>query len=436
MNVFALSALSGLMFFSSLTYAANYVDASVSGGTEKTGVIKTSVPVEYDSVKGECKTQNPGVIAKRATKTTGLELKTFKCSEGSAVISEGKFNGSNEPFGEAYAYITDILNKYKAYHKKALLSVPVNLSFYERDDWGANASWNAQTKTVTLISGNSGSGIYTPSGKTIIYHEFGHAISNAGQTSATSEDSAIDEAFSDIFTVFFNNHGVSGDAVDWDIGRGYSRTGEAIRYVDSPKRDGAVENIHDITPSMNPYQRGGFIRKMFYNLYNNLRASGFDKNKSLELSYMLFYDANEDWYKGMSFGDLTRSLYTAYMTSYTSTYNEKNLLNAMSDVGVSPEVQYKIYSKAGFVSRLKVVYYDYDGNFHEEFTPQVPVGQTAWVNVPMYASESVSISAQIDYYGFKDYHLLFPTPWVNQCVITWGTVFSPQAAIGSEKCDF
>ncbi|ENP5382923.1 hypothetical protein ACDS33_003050 [Salmonella enterica] len=35
MNVFALSALSGLMFFSSLTYAANYVDASVSGGTEK-----------------------------------------------------------------------------------------------------------------------------------------------------------------------------------------------------------------------------------------------------------------------------------------------------------------------------------------------------------------------------------------------------------------
>ncbi|EJL0744391.1 hypothetical protein NR375_004553, partial [Salmonella enterica] len=106
MNVFALSALSGLMFFSSLTYAANYVDASVSGGTEKTGVIKTSVPVEYDSVKGECKTQNPGVIAKRATKTTGLELKTFKCSEGSAVISEGKFNGSNEPFGEAYAYIT------------------------------------------------------------------------------------------------------------------------------------------------------------------------------------------------------------------------------------------------------------------------------------------------------------------------------------------
>ncbi|EEF9355905.1 M4 family metallopeptidase, partial [Salmonella enterica] len=161
--------------------------------------------------------------------------------------------------------------------------------------------------------------------------------------------SAIDEAFSDIFTVFFNNHGVSGDAVDWDIGRGYSRTGEAIRYVDSPKRDGAVENIHDITPSMNPYQRGGFIRKMFYNLYNNLRASGFDKNKSLELSYMLFYDANEDWHKGMSFGDLTRSLYTAYMTSYTSTYNEKNLLNAMSDVGVSPEVQYKIYSKAGFV---------------------------------------------------------------------------------------
>ncbi|EBJ7512601.1 hypothetical protein DY537_20765, partial [Salmonella enterica] len=44
---------------------------------------------------------------------------------------------------------------------------------------------------------------------------------------------------------------------------------------------------------------------MFYNLYNNLRASGFDKNKSLELSYMLFYDANEDWHKGMSFGDLT-----------------------------------------------------------------------------------------------------------------------------------
>lgn len=425
-----------LLFLSSVTYASDMINANVSGGTEKTGIVKTTVPVEYDKKAGICLSKNNRVIAMRGRDGSSLSIKTFPCSQSAATLSEGKFNGANEPFGEAFSYLTEIQEKYRAFHHVDIFNTPINLSVYERDDWQANASWVAASRTVQLITGSLSGAIYAPSSKTILFHEVGHAVSNTESTSAYSDDSAIEEAFSDIFAVFFNNYNTGGDIVDWTIGKGYSRGSEAIRYVDSPSRDGAVENIKDIKSGMNAYQRGGFIRKMYFNLYNNLRGSGLSKDKSLELSYSLFYGANKSWKKGMSFDDFSRSIYKEYLNQYSSSFNEGFLIKAMSDVGVSPVVEYFLYSKAGYVSRIKVAWYDYNGNLHLEYSPQVPVAQKTSVRIPMYASESVSISAQMDYYGFKDFKLLFPAPLINQCVISWGTIFSPQAAIGSEKCDF
>lgn len=418
-----------------------FLQAKINGGTEKTGVVSTEVPIMYvPQGSGECIVVNEYVTA-TIVKQDGTIFApvAYHCDKRDVKIVEGKFNGANEPFGEAFAYLSAVIEEYNLYHGTKLFGTPLEFKFFENSTLAPQASWSPNHRNVQVVTGNATTGLYALTAKTILAHELAHAISRIRQTRPTSDDTVIDEAFADIFAIFFANYSnvKSGGAIDWAIGRGYSRTADAIRYVDHPRKDGSTEAIREITSRMNQYQRGGFIRKLFFNFYTGLRASGKSSLSSLELSYGLFYKACiERWFSGMTYDDFAHSLIKVYFEYYSSLYGEGVLKKAMQDVGIVPIVKYRLYNKGGYIARLKVTYLDGRGLPHTVFSSQVPVGQATEVAIPIEGSPHALIYPQIDYFGFKSFKMLSPGAFDNNCVVTWGTIFSPQASIGGFACDF
>ncbi|MDA6077510.1 hypothetical protein O0544_17805 [Edwardsiella anguillarum] len=102
--------------------------------------------------------------------------------EKDAKIVEGSINGIREPFGEAFTYATEILDKYLNYYGSRLFDGLITLlldkdtSIYQI----AATSWEEKERRISVRVGKDTFSLKTLTDRSIIYHEVGHAINYQG----------------------------------------------------------------------------------------------------------------------------------------------------------------------------------------------------------------------------------------------------------------
>ncbi|ELM3724176.1 zinc protease [Edwardsiella piscicida] len=358
--------------------------------------------------------------------------------EKDARIAEGSINGIREPFGEAFTYATEILDKYANYYGERLFDGLVTLlldkdtSIYKV----AATSWMNQDRTISIKVGKDDFSFKTLSDRSIIYHEVGHAINYQGVFVDENFAAAFAEAWCDVFACFFVNQNVNSfDEIDWSIGTGYvypSFGSDKVRSLDHPENDvpKSTTRVDQITPDMKRYQKGGFIRYFYHQLVKKLSAT-MAVREALSTAYDLFYDLRKNAFsKSMKLEDFAGDIYKLYNKfGHKDKIPERALVEAMDDVGLDPVVTYRFYNGGGYVARIQVVYIDQQGETHTIDSHQVSVGIPTDVQIPIVGSESCTIFVQIDLEGFKTFKLLFPESFKSQWIKSWGTIFSPQAEI-------
>ncbi|WP_392430606.1 M4 family metallopeptidase [Edwardsiella piscicida] len=416
------------------------ITAKTIGGALSQPAVELTVSVDYSAVNKiffalnnyvEGRIHNPGA-GESYLPEYHIE------DEKDARIAEGSINGIREPFGEAFTYATEILDKYANYHGERLFDGLVTLlldkdtSIYQV----AATSWEDKDKSISVKVGKDTFSLKTLTDRSIIYHEIGHAIKYQGLFADENFAAAFAEAWCDVFACFFVNQNVNSfDEIDWSIGTGYvypSFGSDKVRSLDHPENDvpKSTTRVDQITANMNRYQKGGFIKYFFHQLVKKLSET-LTIRVALSRAYDLFYDLRTKVFsRNMKVEDFAGDIYRIYNRfGHKDKIPERALVEAMDDVGLDPVVTYRFYNGGGYVARIQVVYIDQQGETHTIDSHQVSVGISTDVQIPIVGSERCTIFAQIDLEGFKTFKLLFPESFKSQLIKSWGTIFSPQAEI-------
>jgi Zn-dependent metalloprotease len=183
------------------------------------------------------------------------------------------------------------------------------LGVYSRVHYGRsynNAFWSSSCKCMTYGDGDGS--IFTPLvSLDVAAHEMSHGVTAATANLVYSgESGGLNESTSDIFGAaveFWANN--AKDVPDWWIGEMIytpSTAGDALRYMDDPRRDGrSIDHYSLYTSTLDVHYSSGLANNFFYLLANG----GTNRTSGIAVSGIGISKAERIWYVAL----------TGYMTS-------------------------------------------------------------------------------------------------------------------------
>ncbi|MFZ5786889.1 MAG: M4 family metallopeptidase [Acidobacteriota bacterium] len=183
---------------------------------------------------------------------------------------------------------------------------------YSRVHYGRsynNAFWSASCKCMTYGDGDGS--VFSPLvSLDVAAHEMSHGVCSATANLVYSgESGGLNESNSDIFGAAVEFYAASAkDVGDWWIGEMIytpATAGDALRYMDTPKRDGrSIDHYSLYTSTMDVHYSSGLANNWFYLLANG----GTNQTSGIAVTGIGISDAQRIWYVAL----------TGYMTSTTT----------------------------------------------------------------------------------------------------------------------
>lgn len=182
-----------------------------------------------------------------------------------------------------------------------------------------------------IVIGN-GEHMLTAPTQSVIAHELSHLFTDQhsgliydGQTGA------INEAFSDMAAIALNHyikksHPWYWDGKDWTIGREAILSGEPLRYMDDPKKDGlSIDHVSEYNDSLNVHFTSGIFNKAFYLLAHK-------PGWNVQRAFRVMADANAKYWSPIAYFDFAAC--GVIQAAIDRHLNKKEVIEAFAEVGV------------------------------------------------------------------------------------------------------
>ncbi|MCG7533843.1 M4 family metallopeptidase [Pseudoalteromonas sp. OOF1S-7] len=295
--------------------------ASGPGGNVKIGQYEYGVdyPALDVTQSGDtCYLENEKV--KTVSLESGYEPETafsFACSRN----THKEVNGAYSPLNDAHAFGTAVFDMYEQWFDMPPLTFKLLMRVHA-EFVGDNATWNGSAMTF----GDGVDKFHPLVSLDIVSHEVSHGFTE--QNSALiyeGQSGGINEAFSDI----------AGEAAeyflrgtnDWLVGADVTKQTTALRYFETPSRDGrSIDHADDFTTWMDVHYSSGVFNRAFFLLAT---SEGWDVRQA----FSVMVHANQHyWVNSSDFLDGACGVINA---AIELNYPAPQVMEAFSQVGLS-----------------------------------------------------------------------------------------------------
>lgn len=153
-----------------------------------------------------------------------------------------------------------------------------------------------------IVIGN-GDAYLTAPAQSVLGHELSHNFTaiNAGLL-YEGQSGGINESFSDMAAIALldylrRDHPWYWDGEDWTIGREAVKSGQPLRYMDDPTKDGmSIGNAADYTDKLDVHLTSGVFNKAFYLLAHK-------PDWSVQKAFQVMVDANMNYWSPIAYYD-------------------------------------------------------------------------------------------------------------------------------------
>lgn len=256
----------------------------------------------------------------KAIKKRALKPVTFVCPRH---VADDEVNGGYSPVNDAHYFGTVIVDMYQSWYKQKPLPFKLKFLVHYSVDW-ENAAWDPEYKV--MMFGDGASEDYPLIALDVTSHEIGHGVTQRYSNLAYFDESGgLNESFSDM----------AGKAAEyyengkntWTLGASVSKTGEPIRYMDKPSRDGiSIDDAREFEEDMNPHHSSGVFNRLFYQLATR---PDWNTHKAFDV---MFY-ANKHYWSKMT--DYNLAAEGAINSAKTLGYDESVLVSSIKQVGIA-----------------------------------------------------------------------------------------------------
>ncbi|MCF2907860.1 M4 family metallopeptidase [Pseudoalteromonas sp. DL2-H2.2] len=236
-----------------------HATATGPGGNVKVGQYEYGVdyPALDITQSGDtCYLENDKV--KTVSLESGYEPQTafsFACSRN----THKEVNGAYSPLNDAHAFGTAVFDMYEQWFDMPPLTFKLLMRVHA-DYVGDNATWNGSAMTF----GDGIDRFHPLVSLDIVSHEVSHGFTQQNSDLIyEGQSGGINEAFSDI----------AGEAAeyflrgtnDWLVGADITKQTTALRYFETPSRDGvSIDHADDFTTWMDVHYSSGVFNRAFY----------------------------------------------------------------------------------------------------------------------------------------------------------------------------
>ncbi|CAM4172870.1 M4 family metallopeptidase [Pseudoalteromonas byunsanensis] len=223
-------------------------------------------------VDNTCYLENDKV--KTVTMESGSEPSeafSFACSQN----THKEINGAYSPLNDAHAFGTAVYDMYRDWYNTAPLTFKLLMRVHSGTGW-ENATWNGYAMTF----GDGADRFHPLVSLDIVSHEVSHGFTSQNSDLIYADQSGgINEAFSDI----------AGEAAeyylrgsnDWLTGGDITKTTDALRYFETPSRDGvSIDHASQYYSGIDVHYSSGVFNRAFYLLSN---TNGWNVRKAFDL---------------------------------------------------------------------------------------------------------------------------------------------------------
>lgn len=246
-----------------------------------------------------------------------LQLKAFSypCDESNLYLNyadgvTGPVNYSFSPVNDTMYFAQQTLDMYdKVYGIEQPIGDDLPLRAYTHLGNMDNAfaiptiSYNGELIAHQQIVIGNGDEILTAPAQSVLAHELSHNFTALnGRLIYEGQPGGINESFSDMAAIALQDYLRQDypwywDGADWTIGRDAVKTGQPIRYLDDPTKDGySIDNAKDYTDDLDVHGTSGVFNKAFYLLAHK-------PNWSVKQAFQLMVDANMNYWSPIAYYD-------------------------------------------------------------------------------------------------------------------------------------
>ncbi|SHO55967.1 M4 family metallopeptidase [Vibrio quintilis] len=218
---------------------------------------------------------------------TGTTAYSYTCSDSTNYNDYKSVNGAYSPLNDAQYYGHMIVDMYKEW----LNTEPLSFQLVMRVHYGSsyeNAFWDGSTMSF----GDGASYFYPLVDINVSAHEVSHGFTeqNSGLV-YSGQAGGINEAFSDIAGEAMEYY--DRGKVDWLVGADIMKSGDALRYFETPSKDGSsIDNASEYTSNLNVHYSSGVYNRAYYLLSTK---SGWNPKKGFQAfayANKLYWTAN------------------------------------------------------------------------------------------------------------------------------------------------
>lgn len=269
---------------------------------------------------------------------------SYPCSEDTHYVNIN--DGDTSPANYSFSSVNDAMyfagitiDMYKEYYgvKKPLGDdLPLRAYTHIKNFDNAFAVPSIKIKGLYLmhqqiVIGDGDTKLTAPAQSTLS-HELSHNFTRLHSNLVYSGQSGgINEAFSDMASIAMQDYLRKDfpwywDGGDWSIGREATISGEPIRYMDYPAKDGqSIEHTEAYHEDMDVHLTSGIFNKAFFLLANK-------PNWSVRKAFQVMVDANmKYWTSGTSFEAAACGVIQA---AADRKYDKRDVVSAFANVGV------------------------------------------------------------------------------------------------------
>ncbi|KJZ14291.1 hemagglutinin [Marinomonas sp. S3726] len=265
-------------------------NATGIGGNEKTGVYYYGTDYGHLQVDSDCRMETDNVATYDLNnRTSGGSIYEFTCPDN----NEKAANGAYSPLNDAHYFGNVVYDMFQDYMGTAPLTFQLKMKVHYGNNY-ENAFWDGSAMTF----GDGYSTFYPLVSLDVSAHEVSHGFTeqNSGLEYA-NQSGGINEAFSDM----------AGEAAeyymkgtnDWQVGADIFKANGALRYMDTPSRDGkSIDHADDYYDGLNVHYSSGVYNRAFYLLANTNGWNTKTAFQAFALANQLYWGVNTTYDEG------------------------------------------------------------------------------------------------------------------------------------------
>jgi len=300
-----------------------FADGTGPGGNERTGRYQFGSSGKFPAFQvtgsgSSCRLDSTNVITYDMNhQTSGGSVHTFPCYENTA----RQVNGSYSALNDAHAFGQVTFSMFKDWYNQAPLTQKLKMRVHYDRDY-ENAFWDGQQMTF----GDGKNTFHPLVGLGVVAHEVSHGFTQQNSNLRYENQSGgLNESFSDISAAAASYY-LEG-RFSWQIGDKIKKNSGAMRYMDSPTRDGrSIDHTRNYTNGMNVHFSSGVFNKAFY-----LLSTTADWN--IHKAFDIYVSANQTyWTANETFNGAGQGVYKA---AKALGYCVDDVLASLEAVGVT-----------------------------------------------------------------------------------------------------